>query len=327
MDGIAFGREMTAVVKDFMARELAPLREENAALIARVAELEARQVGPSEESVRKMIADAVAALPVPKDGRDADPVDMDFVAGLIIERVALAIPADDQPPVTLDAVNALIAEAVAALPAPKDGRDADPVDMHAVGLLITEAVAALPRPKDGESVTVDDVAPLIAEAVARAVEALPAAPGFADALIDRDQSLVLTMTDGRTKSLGRVVGKDCDEAEIRKMVADAVAAIPRPKDGRDGFGLDDFDATISDDGRTLTLAFEQGETRHEVKLAMPTAIYRGVWREGDYQRGDMVTWAGSLWHCDAEKSTAKPGGEDWTLAVKKGRDGRDAGKA
>jgi hypothetical protein len=36
-----------------------------------------------------------------------------------------------------------------------------------------------------------------------------------------------------------------------------------------------------------------------------------------------VTWGGALWHCDAPTKD-KPGTENWTLAVKKGRDGKDA---
>lgn len=65
------------------------------------------------------------------------------------------------------------------------------------------------------------------------------------------------------------------------------------------------------------------------------AAYRGVWKEGEeYTLGDFVTLGGSLWHCnfhaygdenDPNPGTkAKPGtGEDWTLAVKRGRDGKD----
>ena len=35
------------------------------------------------------------------------------------------------------------------------------------------------------------------------------------------------------------------------------AAMPKPKDGADGFSLDDFDASLADDGRTLTLTFKR----------------------------------------------------------------------
>jgi hypothetical protein len=49
--------------------------------------------------------------------------------------------------------------------------------------------------------------------------------------------------------------------------------------------------------------------------------YKGVWRDGNvYQRGNFVTDGGSLWHCDGEAVTSRPGtnGYDWRLAVKRG---------
>jgi hypothetical protein len=59
---------------------------------------------------------------------------------------------------------------------------------------------------------------------------------------------------------------------------------------------------------------------------VPVLIYRGVYQTGrTYQAGDLVTWGGSLWHCNAP-SDAKPdaNAEAWTLAAKRGRDGKDA---
>lgn len=138
--------------------------------------------------------------------------------------------------------------------------------------------------------------------------------GLADALIDQKGALVLTMTDGRTKELGVVVGRDG---------ADGAAG----KDGRDGFSLDEFDATLMDDGRTVLLSFAQGDTIFKAEMGIPAMIYRGVFKEGqEYERGDTVTWGGSLWHCDADKTTEKPdsAAKHWTLAAKKGRDARPA---
>ncbi len=63
--------------------------------------------------------------------------------------------------------------AVAEIPPPKDGKDADP---QAIAALVAKAVGELPPAKDGApgvSVTLDDVAPLVAEEVAKAVAALP----------------------------------------------------------------------------------------------------------------------------------------------------------
>lgn len=95
-------------------------------------------------------------------------------------------------------------------------------------------------------------------------------------------------------------------------------------DGRDGFSLEDFDAQLAEDGRTLVLKFARGDLVVERKLRLPTMIYRGVWREGPAVKGDVVTWAGSAWHCEHDTED-KPGGgsEAWRLMVKRGADGRD----
>lgn len=68
------------------------------------------------------------------------------------------------------------------------------------------------------------------------------------------------------------------------------------------------------------------EARAEVTLPVP--IYQGIWQAGiDYQRGDGVTLDGSFWIALADTS-ARPGtphGEKaWRLAVKRGRDAREA---
>lgn len=55
--------------------------------------------------------------------------------------------------------------------------------------------------------------------------------------------------------------------------------------------------------------------------------YCGVYVDGrSYDRGDGVTYAGSFWHCNTDGTRTKPGegSSDWTLTVKRGRDGKDA---
>ena len=91
------------------------------------------------------------------------------------------------------------------------------------------------------------------------------------------------------------------------------------------------------EGRTAALAESidaaaeatQKQVREAVAAAMkalPGVAYRGVYDpDAEYARGDMVTHDGSVWHCNDPVSGEKPGGtKAFTLAVKRGRDGRDA---
>ena len=72
------------------------------------------------------------------------------------------------------------------------------------------------------------------------------------------------------------------------------------------------------------------ETRIAALEARPTLEYLGTWTEGrSYSRGAVVGDAGSLWiQHKSPTSLARPGTTDgaasWTLAVKRGQDGKDA---
>jgi len=97
------------------------------------------------------------------------------------------------------------------------------------------------------------------------------------------------------------------------------------KDGVDGFGFDDLQ--VEHDGeRGFTFRFaREGREPRQWTFAVACQIYRGVWLDGTgYSRGDTVTWAGSLYHCN-EPTIDKPGAGSaaWTLAAKRGADGRD----
>lgn len=171
----------------------------------------------------------------------------------------------------------------------------------------------------------------VAEAVATAVSALPPAEkgeqgdrgesgekgeagkdgnGVSDLLIDREGELVVTMEDGRVKNLGPVIGKD------------GLNGAPG-KDGADGFGFDDL-AFEHDGERGFKLVFEKGDQRKEFAFAIPAVIDRGVWREGAYVKGDGVTWGGSYWIAQKDTDAKPDTGDGWRLAIKKGRDGKDA---
>lgn len=107
-------------------------------------------------------------------------------------------------------------------------------------------------------------------------------------------------------------------AGVRERLAalDATRAVPGPPgpagppgaDGKDGKdGRDGLDGINGKDGA-------------------PGLRYAGVFQDGQaYELGDVVTWAGSAWHCQAATKNGKPGTntDAWRLMVKAGRDGRD----
>lgn len=128
-----------------------------------------------------------------------------------------------------------------------------------------------------------------------------------------------------------------DVVTVRERIAavEVRAQIPGPpgkdgangKDGRDGAdGLGFEDLSVDFDGdRTIELKFQRGAQVKRWPITLPYMRQQGVYVEGkSYVRGDVVTWGGSQWHCEAETST-KPGdgSKHWTLIVKRGRDGRD----
>jgi len=209
-------------------------------------------------------------------GRDADPVDL---AGIVEEVLATLLSGDRLKTLVDTHAGAAVEEYFEANPV-RHGRDG------AEG-------AAGPQGDKGETGATgrDGV-------------------GLADALIDRDGNLVLTMTDGRAKQLGTVVGADGE----------------RGQDGRDGVDGISFDSACgaydAERGFVITLAGAGRQT----ELVLPYMVHRGFWREGiGMKAGQSATHDGALWIAKRD-TAAKPcleNAEDWILAARKGRDGRD----
>jgi hypothetical protein len=215
-------------------------------------------------------------------------------------------------------------EQVKAVAGPKGdpGQDAEPV-------LVADVVREL--------IDTDVLAPIldlmVADAVAKHFEANPVRDGeqgpqgvpgekgepgrdgadgvgLSDALIDRDGALVLTMTDGRAKALGVVVGRD-----------GAPGA-----DGRDGLGMAEvareYDAETHEIVERWTVAGDAKELRYPAGGIRPGGFYREGMKCHALQ---AITHDGALWIAKRD-TTAKPcleNADDWQLAARKGRDGRD----
>lgn len=259
------------------------------------------------ETVAKEIERIVPQIPSGDKGEPGEPgksVTAEELMPLVVAEVAKAVSLLEPPALPVEEIERIVSDkvsaAVAEMPSPRDGKDADPAQVAALVVAeVEKAVAAIPVAKDGV--------------------------GLAGALIDRDGNLVVTLTDGNTKTLGAVVGKDVDLNAVAEMVKAEVAKIPTPKDGVDGVGFDDIDL-VEVDG-LLNLRFSRGDTVKD--FIIPVPIDQGVWTEKPYRKGSGVTWGGSFWIAQKDTS-AKPDTPDsgWRLAVKRGRDGKagDPGK-
>ena len=127
-----------------------------------------------------------------------------------------------------------------------------------------------------------------------AIETTQAIPTAAEIMLT-DVKERLTMLE--QKSVPDLVGPDLAALRERVAVLEVRPAVPGPA-GEPGAPGKDGAAGLS---------------------------FEGVYQEGrTYEKGHVVAWAGSSWHCNAH-TTMKPGDgcSDWSLMVKKGRDGKD----
>src|SRR5690606_32776972 len=112
--------------------------------------------------------------------------------------------------------------------------------------------------------------------------------------------------------------RDADMAALRDELRKMVDDIPKPKDG---VGFEHMACEVREDG--VYLVFEKDDLVKEARLPIP--MDRGVWKEGQpYKAGDGVTWGGHFWIAQGDTSEKPDTGKGWRLAVKKGRDGKDA---
>lgn len=212
------------------------------------------------------------------------------------------------------------------------------VDVEA---LAKSAAALVPKANDGTSVTAEDVRPLVDELVSKAVAALPAAENGKDADMDVLKTHVAELVKG-IQPAAPLPAPSVDEVaatferrfsdltlswerQARDTFDKAADRMPKPKDGRDALSLDDFELSLGDDGRTVTVKMQAGETVIEKSVKIAAVIDHGTFKPGTYEKGDGVSYGGSFWiaKCDNPQGVPGSGETDWRCAVKKGRDGKD----
>lgn len=226
-------------------------------------------VASAEIKARKMIDDAIAALPVFKDGVDGKDAEIpwDFL--------------NEQLSAGMEMLSNQLNKKMESIPVPRDGVDgkdgkdgvdgtdgkdgvdgkAEVVDYLRLGDIVKDF---LPRyfevnpvkdgkdgadgadgkdgasGADGRDVDLDDLHKFIASSVSDAVDAIPASAvpvNVVGGYIDRDGNLCHTLSDGTIKILGIVVGrdgKDVDLAAVREKIEELYASTPKPLNGKDG---------------------------------------------------------------------------------------------
>lgn len=277
-DPEAFG----AAMGDLIRAAVEPLEK-------RIEELQAKELPDIGALVSAEVEKRMAALPVPKDGKDAAAVDTEA----LIKSVLAQIPAPsngkdgaagvDGKSISLEDVRPVLDEALSAI------RD-DATKM------LDAAVKAIPVPQDGKN----GADGLNGERGEKGADGL----GLAGAMIDRDGALQITLTNGEVKNLGAVVGKNGD-------------------DGKDGLSLDGFDLQYLPESHEITLKATAAGRVKELRYPAGGIRPAGYWREGTKaQAGEAWVHDGSLWiavkDCQSKPATNDDG---WIIAARKGRDG------
>lgn len=258
-----------------------------------------------------------------------DPVEFGKAMGALVKEATAPL---------LDRIGQLEKQ-LAAIVVPSAADAAALVDVEA---LSKSAAALVPKAEDGKSVTLDDVRPLVEELVSKAVAALPAPEKGKDADMDVLKSHVGELVKAiqpaaplPVPSVEEIAGtferrfSDLTlswERQARDTFEKAADRMPKPKDGQDALSLENFDMALGDDGRTVTVKMQAGETVIEKSVKIAAVIDRDIFKsDGTYEKGDGVSYGGSFWiaKCDAPKGVPGSGETDWRCAVKKGRDGKD----
>lgn len=132
--------------------------------------------------------------------------------------------------------------------------------------------------------------------------------GLAGAMIDRDGSLQITLTNGEVKSLGAVVGKD-------------------GSDGKDGISFESFDMEYLAETHEISIKASVAGRNKELRYDAGGIRPAGYWREGTKAvPGEAWVHDGSLWIALKATPAQPKVGDDWIIAARKGRDGERGAK-
>ena len=206
-----------------------------------------------------------------------------------IDAIVARVTKQIAPPETVELdVNEIVDKVAAMIPVPKDGKDgADGKD----GIDGKDGVDGVDGTDGIDGKDGKDAEPVSEAAIADAVAAR---------FERRFSDLVLSW-----------------ERQARDGVERAIDKMPAPKDGKDAVPIESLE--ITQDERDITIKL--GDVERTIRL--DTILDRGVWEQRKYEKGDAVSYGGSLWIAQQDTEDAPGTSKAWRLAVKRGRDGKD----
>lgn len=190
------------------------------------------------------------------------------------------------------------------------------------------------------NVPVDDIAPMVHEAVNKAIESLPkpepvdyeVVKGFVTEVF---QAIELPKDGKNAVDLEVLPAIDAEKSYPRGTYALHNGGLWRSCEKTVGMrgwecvvcGVADIAIEQGDDPRQVTVSLSKSDGhRVEKQFVFPVLIDCGVYKDEQvYRKGDGVSLSGSFWIAQVDSPAGRPGTtSDWRLSVKKGRDGRNA---
>lgn len=220
-----------------------------------------------------------------------------------------------------------------------------------VAAAVQEAVKAIPVAKDGESVTLEQVKPILKEWQDQASALITSI--MEDGLKAAEQAIkeMPIPKDGKSVSVEDIA--PLIASEVEKAVAKIPAAkdgigiagamIDREgsllittsngevknlgrvegKDGNDGLSLESFEMEYLPESHEIEMTASCGDRVKSVKFYAGGIRSGGYWREGKSAKaGEAWAYGGNLWIATRDGTTEEPkaGAQDWYLAARKGKD-------
>lgn len=258
----------------------------------------------------------VEERPLPVDGKDGASAEPDY--NVVDERIQSAIREVEAKFSLKESQQAELHTSLTERVKSLEDRPApvipEPVNYDIVDERIKSAIDGIPAPKE---VSLDEVRALVTESVTRAAEA------------------IRVPADGRD-ALDLVILPEIDATRVhpRGTYARHLGGLWRSFETTAGLkgwecivnGVQAIEYEQSEDGRVIGFCAKMSDgSAARTAVSIPAMVYRGIWTDGEFAHGDTVTFGGSLWHCDepTRDKPGAPGSKGWTLAAKKGRDGKD----